>query len=286
MQAIRVYYKLAKPGIVYGNLLTTAAGYFLASGRVIQPLIGIGLLIGIGFVMGSACVLNNIMDRGIDRKMKRTKGRVLVTGEVSVPSAAVYAGVLGLAGFALLAIYTNLLTVVLGAVAMFLYVVAYGIAKRRTIYSTLIGTIPGAMPPVAGYVAVTNVFDGAAWLLFIALMVWQMAHFYSIAIYRQKEYKAADLPIMSVKRGIGATKQQIVFYIILFIPVVFLFTYFSYTGIVFAVGMVLISSTWLTKALRGYKGVDSEKWARGLFGFSLKVLLVFCLLLSVDAWLV
>ena len=286
MATIKSYYKLAKPGIVYGNLLTAAAGFFLASGTIIRPVVLLALLVGMGLVMGSACVLNNIMDRGIDKKMKRTKTRALVTGEISVVGAGVYASILGLVGFSLLALYTNWLTVTLGAAALFLYVVVYGIAKRRTVYSTLIGTIPGAVPPVAGYVAVTNTFDGGAWLLLLALVVWQMAHFYSIAVYRRKEYQAADLPIMSVKNGVAATKQQIIFYVALFIPVVLLFTYFSYTGIVFAVGMVLISGVWLVKALHGLKQTDSEKWARGMFGFSLKVLLVFCLLLSVDAWLV
>jgi protoheme IX farnesyltransferase len=286
MAGIKTYYRLAKPGIVYGNLLTAAAGFLLASRATIHPVILIALLVGMGLVMGSACVLNNIMDRGIDKKMKRTKTRALVTGEVSIANASVYALVMGLVGFTLLVLYTNWLTVTLGAAALFLYVVVYGIAKRRTIYSTLIGTIPGAVPPVAGYVAVTNTFDGGAWLLLLALVVWQMAHFFSIAIYRQKEYKAAGLPIMSVKQGAEATKQQIIFYIALFIPVVLLFTYFSYTGIVFAIGMLLISGMWLARAVRGLKQVDDEKWARGMFGFSLKVLLVFCLLLSVDAWLV
>jgi len=286
VDTIKTYYRLAKPGIVYGNLLSAAAGFLLASKGVIQPLVFVGLLAGMALIMGSACVLNNIIDRGIDKKMKRTKTRALVTGKVSAVSASVYGAVLGITGFTLLATLTNWLTVALGAVAFFLYVVVYGIAKRRTIYSTLIGSIPGALPPAAGYVAVTNVFDGGAWLLLLALMAWQMAHFYSIAIYRRKEYQAADLPIMSVKKGVDTTRQQILFYIFVFIIITFLFTYFSYTGIIFAIGMLLISVMWLLKGWRGLTTKDSEKWARQMFGFSLKVLLVFCLLLSVDAWLV
>jgi protoheme IX farnesyltransferase len=282
---IKAYYQLAKPGIVYGNLLTAAAGLLFASQENVNGWLLAGLLIGIGLVIGSACVLNNIIDRGIDKKMARTKKRALVTGEISLGAAYGYGIVLGLIGFTTLALFTNWLTVALGAIAMILYVIAYGIAKRKSVHGTLVGAIPGAIPLAAGYVAVTNSFDGAAWLLLLVLMVWQMPHFYSIAIYRRKEYAAANVPILSVKSGVDATKKQIFGYIILFIIATLLLTYFRYTGTIFAVAMIVIGFVWLFKAKQGFKVKDSDKWARGMFGFSLKVLLLLCLLLSVDAWL-
>ncbi len=284
-KTIKLYYQLAKPGIVYGNLLTAAAGFLLASRGHINPAMLVGLLGGIGLVMGSACVLNNIIDRGIDKKMTRTKKRALVTGEVSITGALIYAIVLGGVGFTTLAMMTNWLTVELGVIALFLYVVAYGFFKRRSIHGTLVGAIPGALPPVAGYVAVTNIFDGGAWLLLFALIAWQMPHFYSIAIYRRREYEAAGIPVLTVKEGNGAAKLQIFLYIIAFVIMTLLLTYFGYTGTIFAIAMIGMGWAWLAKARHGFKVKDSEKWARGMFGFSLKVLLLFCLLLSVDAWL-
>ena len=286
MKKVNVYYKLVKPGIVYGNSLAAIAGFLLASRGHIDFILFVGLLLGLGLAMAAACVLNNILDRDIDKKMKRTKSRPLVTGEISLVSAGVYGTILGLLGFGILAVFTNWLTLGLVGGALFLYVVVYGIAKRKTVYSTLIGTLPGAIPPVAGYVAVTNMFDMGAGLLFMALVLWQMAHFYSIAVYRRDEYAAADLPVISVKSGVRTAKRQIIVYVMLFLLAALLLTYFSYAGIVFALGMLTISAMWLARAVRGLQAEDDVRWAKGMFGFSLKVLLLFCLLLSVDAWLV
>ncbi len=280
-----LYYNLAKPGIIYGNLITAAAGLFFASRGDVDVWLLIGLLIGLAGVIGSACAFNNVIDRGIDEKMARTKKRALVTGEISIKRALLYASSLGIIGFVVLVASTNWLVVGLGALAMVLYLFAYGVAKRKSVHGTLVGSIPGAIPPVAGYVAVGGQLDGAAWLLLVALMAWQMPHFYAIAVYRKKEYEAAGIPVLSVKQGVRATKQQIVLYILLFIIITLLFTYFSYTGVIFAVAMLLAGLVWLRKAVAGFSARDSEKWARGMFGFSLKVLLLFCALLSVDAWL-
>lgn len=285
MHQIKNYYHLAKPGIIYGNLFTAVAGFLFASEGHIDGLRLIALAAGIAGVIGAACVLNNIIDRGIDKKMVRTKKRALVTGDISVPAAIICAVTLGVIGFWLLVMYTNLLTVALGAAALFLYVVVYGIAKRKTVYGTLIGAIPGAIPPVAGYIAVTNQLDGAAWLLFFILLAWQMPHFYAIAIYRRDDYKAADIPVWPLKKGIESTKLQMLAFIICFIALTMLLTALGYTGVGFAVVMLLMGFLWVRKARQGARTKDDNAWARGMFVFSLKVLLVFCFLLAVDAWL-
>jgi protoheme IX farnesyltransferase len=285
MKRIKLYYRLAKPGIIYGNLLAAIAGYLLAAAGEIDGWRLVGFAIGISLVMASACVLNNILDRGIDEKMARTKKRALVTGDITTTNALIYATILGLVGFYLLVIYTNWLCAILGLLALFLYVVVYGIAKRKSVHGTLIGAIPGAIPPVAGYVGVTNQLDLGAWLLFIVMVAWQMPHFYAIAIYRKKEYAAASLPIMSVKYGNETTKRHMLSYIILFIIASLSLTYFGYTDIIFAAAMLIAGMVWLRKMRKGFRAEDSEKWARGMFFLSLKILLLFCLLLSVEAWL-
>lgn len=282
---LKAYYKLAKPGIIYGNLLTAAAGFFLASKGNIDGWLLVSLMIGMGTVMGAACVLNNILDRSIDKKMSRTKSRALVTGDISVVNATIYAGVLGTVGFATLIIYVNLLTAALGAIALLLYVVAYGVAKRRSVHGTLVGALPGAVPPLAGYIAVTDQFDLGGLLLFIILAVWQMPHFYAIGIYRRKDYAAAGIPVFPVKYGVNATKPWMFFYIVLFIVATMALTIAGYAGTSFAVAMMFIGFLWLVRAKRGFRAKDHDKWARGMFGFSLKVLLLFCFMLSVEAWL-
>lgn len=284
-ERIGAYYWLAKPGIVYGNSLSVIAGFLFASHGVIRFDVFAAVLIGIGLIMGCACVLNNIIDRGIDKKMSRTKKRALVTGEISAKNAYIYAGVLGLGGFVTLVLWVNLLTVMLGMIALFLYVVAYGVAKRKTIYGTLVGSIPGALPPVAGYVAGTNQLDLVALLLFVILTAWQMPHFYAIAIYRAKEYKAAGIPVWPLVKGVTSTKYQILAFVFMFIIASLLLTVLGYAGLSYALLLSFLGCLWLLRAIKGFSAKDYEKWARGMFGFSLLVLLGFCGALAVDAWL-
>src|SRR5579872_5387571 len=173
MNLFKSYYHLAKPGIIYGNLLSVVAGFFLASKN--HPNFGllIALILGVSFIIGSGCVFNNCIDRDIDKKMMRTQKRSIPTGEIRVRNAIIYASILGFLGFFLLLRYTNVLTAVLGFIGYFFYIVVYGYAKRHTVYSTIIGSISGAMPIVAGYTAVTNRIDTGAILLFLILAFWQ-----------------------------------------------------------------------------------------------------------------
>lgn len=269
---IRAYYRLTKPGIVWSNTLMAAAGFCLAATHagMFDVNVLIGAVGGIALVIAAACVVNNYIDRDIDSKMKRTRGRALVTHDISAKAALSYAAVLLLAGFSLLVFLTNWLVVLLGAVAFFSYVVLYGIAKRKTAFGTLVGTLPGGLPPVAGYVAVTGTLDLAALLLFLLLLAWQMAHFYAIAMRRRSEYKAAGLPVWAVVHGMEATKRQIIGFVILYIVAGLALTILGYTGILFAVVTTILGGVWLLKG----KGEANEAWAKRMFIFSLLVLLI------------
>jgi protoheme IX farnesyltransferase len=261
-----------------------SAGFLLAAANASKFDAGTfaGLIAGTALVISSACVLNNYIDRGIDSKMKRTQGRAIVTHEVSAVQALVYAGILAVLGFGCLALLTNWLTVSLGAAAYFSYIVLYGIAKRKTIYGTLVGAIAGGVPPVAGYAAVTNQLDTGALLLFWLLVAWQMPHFYAIAMRRRSEYAAAKLPVWPVVMGMQATRVQILGFIVLFIGVSIAFTVWGYTGYLFAVVMVAIGTAWL---LKGLKPGNDSAWARRMFRFSLVVLLIACVMLAVGGLL-
>ncbi|MBX4201823.1 heme o synthase [Candidatus Saccharibacteria bacterium] len=282
---MRTYYYLAKPGIIYGNLIYATAGFLLASKGDINFWLLVATLLGTSMGIASACVFNNYIDRDIDQHMERTKKRALVQHTIPVKSALTYATVLGLVGYAILAVYTNWLTVLVGTIGFIVYVFLYTYGKRKTIYSTLIGSISGSAPPVAGYVAVTGSFDGAALLLFLILTFWQMPHFYAIAIYRIKDYKAANLPVLPVVKGIRATKIQIIVYIAAFTVAVVMLSVLGYTGWTYLVVVGAISLAWLRIAYQGLAAKNSEKWARSVFKFSLVVTLAFSFMLSVNAWL-
>ncbi len=236
-------------------------------------------------MIASACVLNNIIDRNIDKVMARTKQRALANGLITLPNAFIYALVLGLVGYAVLAIYTNLLTLTIALTGMFFYVVLYGLAKRGSVHSTLVGSVSGAVPIVVGYVAVTNQFDGAALLLFMILAFWQMPHFYAIATYRLKDYKAAKLPVLPAVKGLEITKFQIMIYITAFAVANFLLYAFGYTGLIYLIVMVGLSIIWFIRGLDGFNSPNSTIWGRRMFLFSLVVISVLAIMLSLNHWL-
>lgn len=282
----RSYLQLMKPGITLSNTLSGVAGFFLAASFVAFSWTAlIGAVFGIALIIASACVVNNVLDRDIDKRMKRTSKRDVAAGAISVPRALLYASALGVIGFVLILVWTNVLTFFLGVIAYIWYVAIYGLAKRKTAYSTLIGGVAGALPPVAGYTALTGSIDAGAIILFLILFIWQMPHFYAIAMFRQSDYASAHLPIWSVTYGLESTKKQILIFTVLFVLISFQLTLFGYTGITFAVGMLALSGFWLYKGVTLYKKVDNIKWAKTMFGISLLVLLATCFLIAVGGYL-
>lgn len=285
METAKKYYVLTKPGIIRGNLITAIAGFMYASRGSFSGSVLVALLAGVSLIIASGCVFNNYIDRDIDKKMSRTKKRALVVGSIKPLSALIYASLLGFIGFVTLFVFTNTLTATIGAIGFVSYVFVYGYAKRNTVHGTLVGSIPGSLSLVAGYTAVTGTFDLTAFLLFLIMAIWQMPHFYAIAIYRLDDYKAAGLPILSIKKGIKHTKVQIVAYIFLFGVACALLSIYSYAGYVYLAVMALVTTFWFVAGLKGFEAADSEKWAKSIFGISLLVLLIFSILLSVDNYL-
>ena len=278
------YYLLTKPGIIRGNLISALAGFLFASRGLINIYSLFEMVIGLSLVIASGCVFNNFIDRNIDRQMDRTKKRAFAAKTISIRNGLFFGAALGFIGIVVL-LSINLLTAVTGALGFFFYVVVYGVWKRRSEYGTLVGSISGAIPPVVGYVAVTNRIDIPACLLFLVLVVWQMPHFYSIAIYRMNDYKNAGIPVLPIVRGIKNTKIQILFYICGFIVISSLFTFFGYSGYMYLITISIISLVWLYIGVKGFNAKDEIAWAKKMFGFSLLNLLVFCIMLSLDSFL-
>lgn len=281
---LKTYYQLTKPGIVYGNALSAIGGFFLASRGHPNFALFLAMLVGISFVIASACVVNNYIDREIDAKMPRTKKRALVTGEIKDTTAIIYAAALGAVGVGSL-LFTNLLTLWIALFGFFMYVVVYGYWKRRSSIGTVVGSISGAVPLVVGYCSVAGVFNLGAFILFLIMVCWQMPHFYSIAIYRSKEYAAAHIPVLPLVRGVKRTKVYILIYTALYIIAAAALTIYGYAGITYLVIMLIIGFMWLWRGLAGFKAPDDDRWARKMFGFSLLVLLIFCSSIAIDPWL-
>jgi len=281
--SFRTYYYLTKPGIVYGNAIAAIAGYFFGAGGDPGLVTFLSMLAGVMLVMAAACVFNNILDRDIDARMARTERRALVTGDIPIANAIIYGATLLVVGTLLLAYGTNLLTLAVALFGFIAYVGPYTFSKRKTVHSTLIGTISGSTPPVIGYVAATGTLDLTALLLFLVMAAWQMAHFYSIAIFRRDEYAAAGIPILSVVKGIEATKKQITVYVVLFLVLWTLLGLWSTTPFTYLIGL-LAGFYWLRLCLDTSEP-DATKWARKQFGWSLWLLLIMSAALALDGFL-
>lgn len=282
----RSYLQLIKPGITISNTLSGLAGFFLAASLVsFSWTTFIGAIGGIALIIASACVANNILDRDIDKRMKRTLKRDIASGAISIPKALTFSAVLGIIGFALLAVWTNPLTLILGCIAYVWYVAIYGMAKRTTPLSTIIGAVPGALPPMAGYTALTGHIDIAAILLFAILFFWQLPHFYAISMFRRSDYAKAKLPVWAVKYGMKSTKLQIFISVVLYAVVAVSLTLFGYTGITYLVISSALSVYWIYKGASLYRRSDDVKWAKTMFGVSLLVLLSMCLLIGGGGYL-
>ena len=280
---ISPYFRLTKPGIIFGNLVSVAGGFFLASKGHVDLMVLLATAVGVALVVASGCVFNNLIDRDIDRCMERTRNRPLVTGEIWPRAAALFGSVLGLAGVAVLYLSTNLLAVGLVLGGFGVYVGLYSLyMKRNSVYGTLIGSLAGAAPPIVGYCAVSGRFDTGALILLVIFSLWQMPHSYAIAIFRFKDYAAAAIPVLPVKRGITRAKFQIVGYILAFAVATVTLCLSGYVGKNYLVVAIALSGYWLYMALSGFSTGDDRIWARKIFMFSILIITALSIMMSVD----
>jgi len=280
---MKKYLLVTKPGIILGNLISAAGGFLLASKGRIDLFLLLSTLTGISLVVASSCVLNNCIDRKPDRKMRRTHNRILARRLMPLKSAIFYAAFLGVTGIALLWAATNPVSLALVLFGFIIYVVVYSLfVKRRTIYGALIGSLAGAVPPVAGYCAVTNDFNSEALILLLIFSLWQMPHCYAIAIFRLEDYTAARIPVLPVKRGILAAKKHIVGYILAFMAAAMMLTFFGYTGYRYLMAETILGMVWLCMACSGFRASDDGLWAKKLIAFSILTIIILSVMMSID----
>ncbi|AJR00262.1 heme O synthase/protoheme IX farnesyltransferase [Hafnia paralvei ATCC 29927] len=281
---MKQYLQVTKPGIIFGNLISVIGGFLLASKGSLDVPLFIATMVGVSLVVASGCVFNNYIDRDIDKVMERTKNRVLVKGLIAPKVTLTYATLLGLAGVALLYVAANPLAALLAVIGFIVYVGVYSLyMKRHSVYGTLIGSLSGAAPPVIGYCAVSNEFDAGALILLAIFSLWQMPHSYAIAIFRFKDYQAANIPVLPVVKGISVAKNHITLYIVAFMVATLMLSLGGYAGYKYLVVAAAVSVWWLGMALSGYKkAVDDRVWARKLFVFSIVTITCLSVMMSVD----
>lgn len=269
---INLWAKTVKTGIIKSNLIPMIAALMLALYTYELSFVEhiptiIYAFVGSAFIIGAAGIFNNLYDRDIDAVMKRTKLRPTVTGELSIRSILIVGILLLVLGLGIL-LLTTPLAAFLGFLGVFFYVVPYTMwTKRRTIWNTEVGSISGAMPPLIGWAAVApDIWHPAAWALFIIMVIWQMPHFYAIAIRKKDDYAAAKIPMLPVIKSARRTYIQTNIYLILLMFTSFLFLPLSW-GL--TLSSLILGGIWLWISFVGYRQMDEKIWANKMFAYSL-----------------
>jgi protoheme IX farnesyltransferase len=275
---------IAKPGILFSNLITAFGGYWVAAGiQQVDWLQMIWMIIGTTLVMASSCTLNNYLDKDMDAKMSRTQRRPLPSGRMDPRIVLWYGIILGVVGISVLGLLVNPLTALLGLIGLFVYVWIYTAwLKRTSDWSTVIGGIAGSMPPVIGYCAVTGTLDIGAWILFAILFFWQPPHFWALGIRRVEEYRNAGFPLLPVVKGIYPTKLSMVRYVVLLVPASLLMYVYGYVGEIYLIVAAGLGLAWAFMCVAGFRAKDDVQWAKSMFLFSINYLTILFIVMVLD----
>jgi protoheme IX farnesyltransferase len=213
------FLELTKPRITTLVVITAGVGYAVGAPRGIEPAAFVALLIGTALVAGGASALNQYWEREADARMERTRLRPIPAGRMAPPEALAFGLAVAGAGLVLLATI-NALTATLGLAALASYVLAYTPLKRITSLCTVVGAIPGALPPMMGWAAARGSVDAGAWALFGVLFLWQLPHFLAIGWIYREDYARGGFPMLTVLDGDGrSTARQMMLYSAALIPV-------------------------------------------------------------------
>lgn len=275
------YLQLTKPRLSLLVLATTAAGFVVANvpgtgGRLVIAMIGTLL------VVGGANALNQVYEREVDALMRRTRTRPLPAGRLWARPAGAFGVAIAVLGAAILALLVNPLSAALAAAGFLLYVFAYTPLKRISRLSTLVGAIPGAVPPMIGWTAATGNLDLRAAALFAILFVWQMPHFLALARLFREDYRRASMVMPGVLEGDGPMAyRHMIAYCIALLPTSASLTYLGVTGSIYLFGALLLGLGFLTTAIQASRQ-QSRKGDRRAFLFSIIYLPGLLVLMILD----
>jgi protoheme IX farnesyltransferase len=276
------YLELTKPRIGVMVLFIVAAGAMLAGGGTVYLPVLLHTLLGTGLVAAGAGALNQLLERNTDARMRRTENRPLPAGRMHPLEVLVFGCVLGVTGVVYLALTLQRPWAAVIAGATFVsYVFIYTPLKRRTVLNTLIGAVPGALPPLIGWTAVRGTIDPEASALFFIIFLWQVPHFLAIAWMYRDDYAHAGLRMLPVVDPDGTrTARQMLTYCLALVPVGLAPAFFG-AGLVYSVGATLLGVFFLLRTLR-FARDRSQRQARRVLRGSLVYLPSLFALLVLD----
>ena len=228
------YYELTKPSITFMILVSTALGYFMGGNGISNYQHFILTLLGSCLISSGSGALNHFAESESDKIMYRTNLRPIPAGIILPENAMIFGVALIFFGSGILYFFINTLTCVLALTTALMYLFIYTPLKKLTWLNTPIGAIPGAIPPIGGWVAATGSLDPEAWILFAILFLWQHPHFYAIALMFKDDYKKAGLKMLPVVEPNGSrTNRQIIWHALLLIPVSVMPVYINLLGMIY-----------------------------------------------------
>jgi len=276
------YVTLAKPRLNLLVVATTLAGYYMAAPRGLGWALLLHTLIGTALVASGASAFNQLLEIEADGLMRRTRARPLPSGRIEPKRAKAFAFVLSITGLAQLAFMVNLLAAGVALVTLLTYTVFYTPLKKRTSLATVVGGIPGALPPMIGWAAVRNNLSIEAWILFGIVFLWQMPHFLAIAWMYREDYKRAGFPLLPiVEPDGGSTGRQSVMYAAALLPLSLAPTAAGMSGNVYLAGAAAMGVGFLALAVR-FAWLRTAIDARRLFFGSILYLPLLWILMVVN----
>jgi len=272
-QKVGAYVALTKPRIIELLLVTTLPTMVVAQRGVPPVWLMVATLAGGALAAGGANAINMVVDRDIDRLMKRTKNRPLVTGAMTPTAALVFALSLEVAAFVELWLAVNLLSAVLAISATLFYVFVYTLwLKRRSTQNIVIGGAAGAVPVLVGWAAVTDSLSWAPVVLFAIIFIWTPPHFWALAVRYKEDYRAADVPMLPVVASMKRTTTEIVYYTVALVVVSFLFGPVAHMGWIYMITAAVLGAGFLYFVTRlwglAQNGKATGRDAMRVFGYA------------------
>ncbi len=272
--SVKDYYELLKPGVMSLVVYTGFIGLLIAPGYL-HPVLSMIVVLCIALGSGASGALNMWLERDRDALMTRTAKRPLPQKKISASSALAFGMILAVVSITLLGMATNWLSAGMLAFSIFFYVVIYTIwLKPRTPQNIVIGGAAGAFPPVIGWLAVTGSFDWPPLVLFMIVFFWTPPHFWALALYKNKDYKKANIPMLPLTHGLIATRNQIFMYTLLLWPLVLLPYLMGFAGQVYLWIAVIVQLGFFISAFRVWLERDQFKFAKIMFTYSILYLFV------------
>jgi len=275
------YLKLLKPRVMSLVVFSGLTGLLLAPGTL-HPILAIVAVLCIAVGSGAAGAINMWYDRDIDAVMERTKLRPIPNGRIAPGDALGFGIVLAVGSVAIMGLTVSIPAALILTVAILFYVFVYTIwLKRRTPQNIVIGGAAGAFPPMIGWAAVTGSISLESVVLFALIFFWTPPHFWSLALYRARDYEKAGVPMLPVVAGKRETKRQIIIYTLLLLPLAVAPSLLGVTGWLYGISSLILGLLFLAAAVSVWLD-DTERASRRMFTFSIIYLFLLFTLMIVD----